>query len=92
MSYQTAFPDFPVADMPVIPATFADTSWHNDCAPCFTSEALKLILWVQYANPTEREFGGSRYILCTTDTPVGKSDEIIATDDWQAVLDAIAAR
>lgn len=93
MSYQIEFPDYPVAYMPTIPAAFEDTSWRNDCCPCFTSETLKLILWVEYPGIREREFeGGTRYLLCSTDTPEGQSAEIIATDDWQAVLDAIAAR
>jgi hypothetical protein len=29
-TFQTEFPDFPVADMPTIPEGLEDTSWRND--------------------------------------------------------------
>lgn len=85
MSYQTEFPDFKPADMPAIPAGFADSSWHNDACPRFENEQLGLTLWVDYLDPAERETAGRRFLLCTEQTEtIAESDsmrEIVAAID-----------
>ncbi|RXG91626.1 hypothetical protein [Bradyrhizobium zhanjiangense] len=87
--YRTEFPDFPAADMPAIPEGFADASWRNDACPSFLSEALGMRIWIDYADPQQRDHSdGCRFSL----VPDSMDDDItdgIATDDWAAVLAAI---
>lgn len=92
MSIEKEFPDFPVADLPAIPAGFVDSSWHNDSCPSFTDEARRLMVYVDYADKEKREEPSApRFSLrrldaegCVTDEP-----SVIDTDDWNAVLLAI---
>lgn len=51
------FPDFDQATLPTIPAGFEDTSWHNDACPSFQHEGLGLHLFIDYADPDDREMG-----------------------------------
>lgn len=82
MTYRSEFPDFPAADMPVIPAGFKDVSWHNDICPRFVSDALGLEIWVDYADPAHREFPRlHRFSVCHDG-----GDNDLVTNDWQAVL------
>lgn len=87
--YRKEFPDFPEADMPAIPEGFADSSWHNDSSPSFTSEALGLRIWIDFADPEQRDIReGCRFGL----EPSDNLDEItdpIATDDWAVILAAV---
>lgn len=90
MTYQTEFPNF--ADMPQdIPAAWDDSSWRHDACPSFTlwedtaQRYERLVLWVDYVNPADREVsGGKRFLLCLIsedgrDEPVN----LIMSDDWQ---------
>ena len=64
MTYAREFPDMPAADMPDLPAGWADTSWHNDVCPSYTSPAGSVV-WINYADPEAREFPDSgRYLWC----------------------------
>lgn len=89
--WQTEFPDFPAADMPAVPAELMDTSWHNDACPSFTSDAMGLQLFVDYADKELREFqDGARFILSPQDHGVETSGEpYLATDSWDDVIAAI---
>jgi hypothetical protein len=87
--YLTAFPDFPPADMPAIPQGFEDSSWHNDSCPSFTSEELGLRIWIDFADPEQRDITeGSRFALEPSESLDNITDPI-CTDDWQAILDAV---
>ncbi len=90
MTYRTEFPDYPASDLPAIPASFVDSSWHNDACPCFINEAAGLIIWVDYAEPSAREYPDqARFHVSRYDQ--GPTEEIIATDDWSEVLTALKA-
>lgn len=92
MTYQTEFKDFDPATMPAIPAGFDDVSWHNDTCPSFMNEASGLIIFVDYANPAEREFPETpRFTLGTWDDG-NTGNDIVSTDDWQEVIAHILAR
>lgn len=97
--YQTEFPDFPAADMPAIPATFVDTSWHNDMCPSFTSDEIGLLLWVDYLDPSKRKFQDSqgnasypRFSVQSQAHGIETSGPHLDTDDWTDVIAFIAAR
>jgi hypothetical protein len=85
MSYRDHFPDFPASDMPGILPGFVDSSWRNDICPSFTSEALGLILWVDYATPADREFPDwPRYRVTTASNEAIR--DLMASDDFAAVV------
>jgi hypothetical protein len=86
-TYRTEFPTFDPATMPAIPATWLDTSWHNDTCPSFQCGALRI--FVDYAEPEHREIAETpRYSvhLWEGDYPV-----LLVSDDWAEVLAFVAA-
>ena len=85
----TAFPDYPTADLPPIPSHWLDSSWHNDACPSFTVAGLHV--FVDYADPAKRELVGEPRFTVTTEDASKMScvSVVIATDDWQAVIDAV---
>jgi hypothetical protein len=93
VTYQTEFPDFPEADMPVMPEGFVDASWKNDACPNFESKPLGLRVWIDYVDVERREFTVDvpRFVLYRIDdggAPLS-DDPIAATDDWNEVLAVI---
>jgi hypothetical protein len=92
--FQQEFPDFPAADMPAIPAGFVDTSWHNDVCPSFTSDSAGLIIWIDYLDPANREFGAKyhRFDIMQQDCGVERGGESLMTDDWAEVERFVAAQ
>lgn len=81
MTYQTEFPDFDPTTMPAILASWTDTSYGNDACPSF-APADDWRVFVDYADPAQREFAGVRFVVicdlnCTAD---------LETDDWSEVL------
>jgi hypothetical protein len=86
------FPDFPAADMPAIPAGFEDVSWHNDSCPSFMNEAAGLILFVDFADTAKREYPETTRFNVNVWEDGNTGIEVVASDEWQVVLDAIAAR
>ena len=88
MTIATAFPDYPTSDLPPIPAHWRDSSWHNDACPSFTVADLQV--FIDYANPAKREtahYGLADVRFHVMQAETGSS--IIATDDWQEVIDAV---
>ena len=86
-SYTKEFPDFGPMDV-VIPEGFKDTSWHNDICPSFSSATHKI--WVDYANPTDRELEyQSRFTLCLIDADGEYIDTLTQSDDWTDILKAL---
>lgn len=88
MTYLTEFPDFPPADMPAIPETFEDTSWHNNACPNFASDKLQLEIWVNYLDPAKREYGEKypRFAVSQQRNGIEMSGPSLETDDWNDVL------
>lgn len=87
MTYKEEFPDF-VLDV-ALPANFEDRSWRNDLSPCFINDARGLCLWVDYADPADREFGeGFRFSLTPVDSEGQHTDDehLLDTDDYAEVL------
>ncbi len=92
MSYRVAFPDFDPSTMPAIPADWRDTSEHNDAYPSFHSEAAGVRIWVDYADPADREIPGDRFgVVRQVDWAEGThAGDLYTTDDWQDVLNHVA--
>ena len=72
MSYKTEFPRF-VLDVE-LPPGFADVSYHNDGCPRFVNIEERVILFVDFADPSDRE------------TPSDKRFVVMETDDEGQVL------
>lgn len=93
MTFQTEFPDFPAADMPSLPATFTDVSWHNDTCPCIASDVLRMQIFIDYSEVAKREFPTtSRFSVMEQSGGVEIGCGLLDTDDWSEVLALIAAR
>lgn len=100
MTYQTEFPDFPAADMPDIPATWRDISWHNDACPCFEfmtggegdSNYQSAVVWIAERDPAAREFQNGKRFLISYREGFTESLDVLETDDWAAVLAYAAPR
>jgi hypothetical protein len=88
MTFATEFPDFPGSDMPPMPQGFDDTSWHNDACPSYRSEALGLVVFIDYVDHAKREMPeyGVRFILLADDD---SCHEIAASDEWSEITAAI---
>jgi hypothetical protein len=87
---QTEFPDYDVSTLPVIPAGFVDESWHNEACPRFDHPALRLSLWIDYADPAQRELPEARrFYLQRCDEDWCGLEDLADTDDWAVVLKAI---
>lgn len=96
--YTAEFPDFPPADMPQIPAGFADQSWRNDACPSFVNAALAASVWIDYADAEKREFPESkRFSLHRVEIdgegqPGATLAVLAVSDSWPDILAAIADR
>lgn len=90
-NYQTEFPDF---DLDVaIPAAWNDSSWHNDACPSwyagFTKDGHVVKVWVDYADPNDREFPEIDRFGVVIQTEDGDEIDGVgahAGNDWDAVL------
>jgi hypothetical protein len=86
--YLQEFPDFDYR-IPAIPGLI-DTSWHNDTAPCFSSDdQFALTLWCDYASADRREIkGGNRFVLCKNDAVGTPIEDVLYTDDFGEAVKA----
>ena len=83
--YQREFPGFVLGVE--IPPQFQDVSWRNDACPSFEHSG-GMTIWVDYADPSLRvEEGAERFVLSDC-AGVG----ILATNDWQEVLEFLESR
>jgi hypothetical protein len=82
----TAFPDYDVDTLPLIPDDWTDVSYVNDACPCFETSVQNLYVFVDYAKPEDREHPGlPRFGLMF----IGGSEvegSGLSTDDWLEVL------
>jgi len=86
MTIAYEFPDFDLASLPQIPSSWIDVSWHNDCCPSWQVTA-NLVVFVDYADPQEREINGKRYAVNDIET----CQCLFQSDSWNDVLAFIKA-
>jgi hypothetical protein len=84
---QAEFPHYDVGTLPALPTGFVDSSWHNDACPSFTNEERRIQVFVDYADPMERECGpeACRFSLFTLDEH-GDTAYISNTNQWGEML------
>lgn len=84
---QAEFPRYDVSTPPALPQGFVDTSWQNDACPSFTNELRRVQVFVDYADPKERECGpeAPRFSLLTLDEH-GDQNYICNTNEWSEML------
>lgn len=91
------FSDFDLASLPAECGTlFKDISWHNDSCPSFEVDAMtEVTLYVDYPDHQAHlaEWIGDERMLryCVIRVGLNFTEEIAYTDDWEAVLLAIAS-
>lgn len=91
--FRTEFPDYPVDQMPAMPAGFEDSSWPNDACPSFFNQTLRLAVFVDYPDRAKRERPDLvRFHLHQTDENGGRAPSgfEFESDDWNAILGKIA--
>lgn len=96
--YRTEFPDFGELDVK-LPEDFVDSSWHNDMCPRFEIQRdsdeetghASLTLFIDYADPAQRELGEVARFSATTGDPHMSSTKFFTTDDWNRMLAWIEA-
>lgn len=91
-AYKAAFPDF-VLDIE-LPEGFLDISYSNDACPSFLNEELDVALFIDYANPNDREHPTSkRFSLIRMKDGEhltgGENVGILDTDDLQEVIEKL---
>jgi hypothetical protein len=65
MSYLNEFASFDYV-IPQLPDGFVDVSWHNNVSPSFEkklNDEYSITLWVNYADESKRECGGSQFLV-----------------------------
>ena len=84
------FPDYPLATMMPIPATWSEMSWRHEVAPSFgpcvgpMGEAAQI--WIDYADPAKRDVPESSRFTVSRRDAIGELTVIYAGDDYDAVL------
>ncbi|MDQ7814100.1 hypothetical protein, partial [Brevundimonas sp.] len=86
-----AWPDFPAADLPRIPAGF-EFAW-SAMFPMFTASDLRLGIVVEYLEPAQRWAPDEpRFTLYDTGEEGDCATDLLKTDNWNAVLASIDRR
>jgi hypothetical protein len=88
-----AFPEFDQSTLPSIPSHWVDESYSNDSCPCFFTgrvDGFKVRVFIDYANPVDREFADSqRFTVTYTEREFTNSeDEPQSFDDWNLAIGA----
>jgi hypothetical protein len=91
--YLREFPSFEDEKLPPIPASWEDSSWHNDMTPCWKTPS-GLYVWIGEENPASREmpisrFGVIQYADGDEKISTDQTKTIIDTDSWEEVLAAL---
>lgn len=85
------FPDYPLADLPEMPAGCVDTSWHNDACPSISTANDTVRVFLDYVDPEKREVSIMTSRFCVFVAKDEFEEEIAYHgDDWQAVLAIIS--
>jgi hypothetical protein len=90
---KTEFPDYDPATLPAIPEGWVDSSYCNDVCPSWTTADRLWQIWIDYADPSEREFTDARrYTAKPLDSDGCIINDYVCgehTDDWSVILRAI---
>lgn len=89
------FRDYPLRDLPEMPESFEDASWHNDACPCIDSRTLGLRVWIDYPDKADRELPELGRFAVQAIDPEGESvdgPDLLNTEDWADVLALISER
>jgi len=65
---------------------FVDSSWHNDTCPSMEHEQSQTRIWVEYADPDNRENAGPRFSIEQGEL-LGEADCVFSTDDAALVVE-----
>jgi hypothetical protein len=90
--WRAAFPHFESASMPDAPEDFRDTSWRNDTCPSFTSEKLKLKVWIDHTDRRQREWPDDdhrRFLVERINEDGDNVETLLQCDEWREVLDLV---
>ncbi len=90
-TYRTEFPNFDY-DIPQLPEGFVDVSWHNNVSPSFErklTDGHSITLWVDYADESRRECGGSQFLVIVHETE--ESQNVLYESEFNSLDDAIKA-
>ena len=79
------FPDFDQASLPAdLPTAWVDVSWRQDACPCFrVSFDTDHFVYIDFADPAEREHGGKRFSLYQYES---EPADRLETDDFAELL------
>jgi hypothetical protein len=82
------FSDFPLTDLPDLPADWRDVSYGNDTCPSFQPPNKSLIVYTDFADKSMREVPqASRFCVRHLDADGSFMEEPwFASDDWADVL------
>lgn len=90
---KTEFPDYDASTLPPIPEGWIDSSYSGDVCPSWTTPDNSWQIWIDYADPAQREFTDARrYTAKPLDADGCIIDDYVCsehTDDWDAILKAI---
>jgi hypothetical protein len=90
-TYRTEFPNFDY-DIPQLPEGFVDVSWHNNVSPSFERKLTddhSITLWVDYADESRRECGGSQFLVIVHETE--ETQNVLYESEFNSLDDAISA-
>ncbi len=87
------FPDFDCATLPAdIPEFMIAQPWHNEACPSWRTEGDQLELWIDFADPAQREFpeAEGRFLVQTRFEGADDRHTILYYgDDWEAAKAAL---
>jgi len=90
MSIRREFPSYDdmkgFADLLAKLPGFTDSSWHNDTCPSLEHEQSQTRIWVEYADPDNRENAGPRFSIEQGEL-LGEADCVFSTDDAALVVE-----
>lgn len=80
------FPNYPITDLPAIPANWKSTTWRNDACPSYTHNGLRI--WVDYVDVNMRECPTPERFAVVPHTEDGDNAglSLLETNDWDEVL------
>jgi hypothetical protein len=93
MSYRVAFPNTPPSEMPDVPASWVDASWHHDTCPSYYALSGAwgaLRVFIDRASPNDREVPGYARFGLAYIAPDDDTSTVFETDAFDDVLDYVA--
>lgn len=88
--FHSVFTDYPLVDLPPIPAGWRDVSWRNDACPCWEvlSQDETLYVFCDYADEDKRDYGPgvARFSISSVMGWDGSRVTVFDTDDWDELI------